>query len=57
MIGNFGILTEEEVTELKKKMTKYIQLTIQNKEQPNNLQRYRSVTRSDSIHSSGMPCF
>jgi hypothetical protein len=58
VIDNFDIiLTQEEVTDLYKKITTYIEQTIQNKERPSNLQCCRNVPRSDSIHASRMPCF
>ena len=58
MIDNIDIiLTQDEVTDLCKKMTTYIEETIQNKERPSNLQRYRNVPLSDSIYASRMPCF
>jgi hypothetical protein len=58
VIDDFDILlTQEEVTDLYKKMATYIEQKIQNKERTSNLQRYRNVPRSDSIHASQMSCF
>jgi len=58
VIDDFDILlTQEPVTDLYKNMTTYIEQTIQNKVRPINLQRYRNVSRLDSIHAYRMPGF
>jgi hypothetical protein len=58
VIDNFDILfTQKEVTDLCQKMITYIEQMIQNKVRPSNLQRYRNMSLSDSLHAYRIPGF